>query len=85
MYKVQKKSGKIEDFDRNKILAGIIASGGSMEDAERVTDEVVTWLPNMAVNGIVRSIDIRNKGLEIFRNVNPTAADRFDSYEKYSV
>lgn len=82
MYKVQKKDGKIEDFDRNKILAGIIASGGTMEDAQRVTVEVETWLPSMVVNGVIRSTDIRKKGLEVFRNVNPEAADRFDSYQK---
>lgn len=82
MYQVQKKNGKIENFDRNKILAGIIASGGTMEDAQRVTVEVETWLPSMVVNGVIRSTDIRKKGLEVFRNVNPEAADKFDSYQK---
>lgn len=82
MYKVQKKDGTIEDFDRNKILAGIIASGGTMEDAERVTNEVETWLSTMVVNNVIRSSDIRKKGLEVFRNVNPEAAEKFESYSK---
>ena len=82
MYKVQKKDGKEEAFDRNKIIAGIIASGGTMEDAERVATGIEEWLPEMAVNGVVRSSDIRSKGLTIFRSVNPEASERFDSYQK---
>ena len=82
MYKVEKKGGAQEDFDRNKILAGIVAAGGTMEDAEKVATEIENWLPEMAVNNVVRSADIRTKGLEIFRNVNPKAAEMFEAYQK---
>lgn len=82
MYKVEKKGGIQEDFDRNKIVAGIIAAGGTMEDAEKVATGIEESLPDMAVNNVVRSADLRTKGLEIFRNVNPEAAEKFESYQK---
>lgn len=82
MYKVEKKDGTQENFDRNKIVAGIVAAGGTMENAEKVATEIESWLPEMAVNNVVRSNDIRIKGLEIFRMVNPTAAETFETYQK---
>jgi len=82
MYKVLKKDGRQEDFDRNKIIAGIIAAGGSMEDAVQVANGIEDTLSGLATNGVVRSESIRRKGLEIFRDVDPEAADRFESYQK---
>jgi len=82
MYKVQKKDGSLEDFDRNKIVNGVLNAGGSAEEAEKVASEIEAWLPAGAVNGVVRSLDIRTKGLEVFRGLNPTAAATFESYKK---
>ncbi|OGM11009.1 hypothetical protein A2Z22_04055 [Candidatus Woesebacteria bacterium RBG_16_34_12] len=82
MYKVQKKDGAEEDFDRNKIISGVMGAGGSAEDAEKVATEVETWLPGVAVDNVVNSSDIRTKGLEVLKNVNPEVAAKFESYKK---
>lgn len=82
MYKVQKKNGIQEDFDKNKIVSGVIKAGGSASDAERVAAEIETWLPSVAVNNVVNSMDIRTKGLEILKTVNPNVAASFESYRK---
>ena len=82
MFKVQKKDGSLEDFDRGKITGGVVKAGGSAEDAERVAAEVEAWLPTVAVNGIVKSTDIRTKGLEALRTTNPTVAASFEAYKK---
>jgi transcriptional regulator NrdR family protein len=82
MFKVQKKDGSLQDFDRNKIVNGVVKAGGSSIDAESVATQVEAWLPTVAANGVVNSMDIRNKGLEILRTVNPTVADSFESYQK---
>lgn len=82
MYKVQKKDGSLEDFDRGKITAGVMKAGGSAEDAEKVAAEIDAWLPTVAESGVVKSTDIRTKGLESLRQVNPTAANSFESYKK---
>ena len=82
MYQVVKKDGQIEDFDRNKIIRGVISAGGTAEEAEKIAVEIETWLPTVAVNEVVQSSDIRTKGLEVLRAVNPVVADTFESYKK---
>lgn len=85
MYKVQKKDGSLQDFDRAKIVGGVVSAGGSAEDAERVATEVEAWLATAAVNGVVNSADLRNKGLEVLRTVNPTVAASYEAYKKPTV
>ena len=80
--KVQKKDGRFEDFDRNKILNGIVKSGATAEQAENVTAQVEAWVPTASQNGVVRSAEIKNKVLEILRSLNPQAAASFETYKK---
>ena len=82
MYKVQKKDGTLEDFDPNKILSGVKKAGGSEEDAQKVLSEIQAWLPTAAQNNVVKVLDIRTKGLEILRSINPEVAASFESYQK---
>lgn len=82
MFQVRKKDGSVEDFDRNKIVNGVTRAGGTPEDAEKVASEIEAWLPTAAVEGVVSSSDIRVKGLEALRSVNPTVAASFEAYKK---
>jgi len=82
MFKVQKKGGLVEDFDRNKIVVGVVRAGCTPEEAERVASEIETWLPTVAVEGVVQSTDLRTKGLEVLRVVNPTVAATYEAYQK---
>lgn len=82
MFKVQKKDGRVEDFDRNKILSGLLKSGATQEEAEDVASQVEAWLPTVAVDGTVKTSDIRMKVLELLRTVNPGVAASFENYEK---
>jgi len=82
MYKVQKKDGSFEDFDRNKIINGVIKAGGSSQDAEYVASQIEAWLPTVAANNVVNSTDIRAKGLELLKTQNPTAGTSYESYQK---
>lgn len=82
MFQVQKKDGRLEDFDRDKIVRGVLRAGGSNEDAEKIAGEIEAWLPTVAVDNVVQSDNVRTKGLEVLRNLNPTAAADFESYRK---
>jgi len=82
MFKVQKKNGQLEDFERNKIVNGLLKSGATENEAEEIATEVENWLPTVAENGIVKTADIRIKVLEVLRNINPLAADNFENYQK---
>lgn len=80
--KVQKKDGSQQDFDRQKVLNGIIKSGATPEQAEEVTGQVEAWVPTAAVNGMIASSAIRTKVLELLRTANPVAAAAFEAYQK---
>lgn len=82
MFKVQKKDGSLQDYDRAKVVGGAVKAGASPEEAETVANQIEAWLPTVAAAGVVNSMDIRSKGLEILKTVNPTAAATFESYQK---
>jgi transcriptional regulator NrdR family protein len=82
MYKVQKKDGALEDFDRQKIVSGVVNAGASPEDAQKVADAIEAWLPEVARDNVINSMDIRTKGLDVLKTINPEVAAQFESYKK---
>jgi transcriptional regulator NrdR family protein len=82
MYKVQKKDGSLEDFDKQKIIGGVVKAGASVEDAQKVADAIEAWLPVAAKENVVNSMDIRVKGLEVLKSVNPDVAAQFETFKK---
>jgi len=82
MYKVQKKDGTLEDFDRAKIVNGAVKAGATEEEAEKIASEIEAWLPTVAEDEVIKSVDIRTKGLEVLKSLNPDAAAKFESYQK---
>ena len=80
--KVEKKDGRLEDFDRNKISGGVVKSGLSSEEAENVATQVETWAQSAAMDGVVQASDIRIKVLELLQSVDPEAAVSFKTYKK---
>jgi len=82
---VRKKDGRLEPFDRDKVKNGMLKSGASDAEAETVTGQVETWAQGVAQDGIVDTLEIRAKVLEILRGVNPGAAAAFEAYQKPSM
>lgn len=78
--KVQKKGGKVEPFDRGKVLASVMRAGGTQEQSEQVTAGVESWAKSSGPE--VSALDIRSKVLELLRPLNPQAADAYESYKK---
>jgi len=80
--KVEKKDGRLEDFDRNKIKNGVIKSGVNPEQAETIAAQVETWAQGAAVDGVIKSSAIRDKVLELLGTINPKVASDFAAYKK---
>lgn len=80
--KVQKKDGTQEDFNRGKILNGVIKSGATPEQAESIAAQAESWAQTAAVNGVLQTLDIRNKVLELLKAANPVAGANFEAYKK---
>lgn len=82
MFKVTKKDGSVEDFDRAKIVNTVVNAGGSPQDAEQVAAEVEAWMPTAAVGGVVETKNIRFKVIEILKTINPAVATTFEAFKK---
>lgn len=82
MYKVQKKDGSLEDFDRNKLFQSIMRAGGTKEEAEKVTTTVESWLPGAVVSGVITTSAVREKVLETLRIVSPVVAGDYETFKK---
>lgn len=80
--RVQKRDGRLEEFDANKIRQGLIAAGATDQEAESIAQEVENWAAANAAKGFVRTAAIREKVLSSLRLVNPQAAAAFESYQK---
>jgi len=80
--KVEKKDGRLENFDRNKVSSSIVKSGASPTEAETIANQIETWAQSVAVDGVVKSSVIRTKVLALLRSVNPEAAATFEAYKK---
>lgn len=79
---VQKNDGRLESFDRNKIFNGLVRSGATTAEAENIVVQIENWLSAVAVNNVVKTLDIKAKVLELLRGVNPTAVAAFAAYQK---
>jgi len=80
--KVQKKNGSLQDFDRSKVTNGLVKSGATFDQAESVAAQIEAWIQGAAVNGLVKTSEIRTKILEILQPINPDAAAKFGAYRK---
>ncbi|OGM19007.1 hypothetical protein A2686_03775 [Candidatus Woesebacteria bacterium RIFCSPHIGHO2_01_FULL_38_10] len=79
--RVKKKDGSEEDFDKGKITAGVIKSGASEEEAEKVVQEVEIWA-NTVEGGVVSTDEIAAKVVESLLGVNLKASTSFEEYRK---
>jgi len=80
--KIQKKDGRLEEFDRNKLKQSILAAGANENEVESIITQVEAWAPSMAVNDAVHSQVIRAKVIELLKTANPTAAKTYEEYRK---
>jgi transcriptional regulator NrdR family protein len=80
--KVEKKDGRMESFNRNKIASSVTKAGGTQEQSESITSQVEGWAPSVAQNGVIKTSEIRTKVIELLKAVNPEAAARYEAYKK---
>jgi len=81
MIKVQKRDGKLEDYDRKKILLNLIRAGANADQSEQVLNIIETWIGSIKAE-YVKSTDIRDKILLNLRTINPNAAHGYEIYKK---
>lgn len=78
MLKAEKKDGLIVDFDKSKIVAALGKAGLEAAEAENIAGQVEAWAETAAVDGVIKTSDIREKLLQL---IPPEAAEKYKSSE----
>lgn len=82
--KVEKKDGRMESFQREKVSGSVVKAGGTPEQGESIASQVENWAPSVAQNSVLKTSEIRTKVIELLKGVNPEAAARYEAYKKPS-
>lgn len=77
---VEKRDKSLEDFNPGKIRKVVKAAGLSDEDADKLTNEVESWLANSGKDKVT-SLQIRDKVVVEIQELDSEAAKKFISYE----
>lgn len=80
--KVEKRDGLQEAFDLSKLRNSIVSAGANEGQAEGIVSKIETWAQESAVNGVIKSNDIRTEVLKLLMPVAPEAAKAYESYKK---
>ncbi len=70
---IQKKGGETENFERKKAHLSLIRAGTPPDQAERIVDDIETWLSSQSTE-IVSSSEIRQRIIDVLKKINPQAA-----------
>lgn len=80
--KVRKRDGKVENWNYDKILASIGKSMVPLKKAEAVASSVEKWVEKSAGKGVVSSNEIRDKIIEVLKEIDTVAAENYQVYKK---
>lgn len=79
---IQKRDGSLEDFDQSKISSGLVKAGATLDQAETIASQAVTWAQGAAVEGVLRASEVKTKVVELLQAANPEAAVVFEAFRK---
>lgn len=78
---VIKRDGTAEEFDQEKIIKVVVASGLTQIEGERLAEKIAEWAKSQSSDKVT-SLVLRDKVLEELQEVNPYAANLFSWYQK---
>jgi len=79
---VRKRGGGLEPWNIDKTINSVAVAGVSMKEAEAVGKLVEAWAEKNAQDGILTSIQVRDKVSEILIVIDQMAADAYKAYKK---
>jgi transcriptional regulator NrdR family protein len=79
--KILKRDGTMEDFDRSKLVGGLLKAGATPAEADNVTGQVESWANGLNLE-VVSSTDVWKKVIEALKAINPGAGTAYETYRK---
>lgn len=82
MFKVLKRNGSLQDFNKGKIVDVVVHAGASYEDAVSVANSVEAWLPSVSSDNVIDHNRIRAKVLDLLSEIDSQLVENFEGYKK---
>ena len=83
--KVKKRDGQLEPFSHTKVIGSLILAGATPEQAKRLSGQIEIWASQVAHDGVIETVKIREKILDLLKPINVNAAVSFDAYKKNTI
>ncbi len=80
--KIEKRDGKLEEWNYDKIILSIGKAMMPVDRAEKIAKNVEKWAQQNAKKGVVTSNQIRDKVIEYLKDEDPVAAESYELYKK---
>lgn len=80
--RVQKNTGRTEEFDRDKIFNSIVGATATPAEAEVVTKHIEEWLESLSDRDTVTTVEIKAKVAEMLKNLDPAAAKLYIEFDR---
>lgn len=80
--KIKKRDGSYEEWSYDKILAAIGKSMVPLKKAEAVATSVEKWVEKNSGKGEINSTEVRDKVVEVLKEIDPVAAENFMVFKK---
>jgi 2-phosphoglycerate kinase len=80
--KVKKRDESLESWSYDKLVTSINKSGVPIDDAERYAKEVQEWSSSNAKDGVISSVAIRDRVMEVIKNDYPAESDSYQAFKK---
>jgi hypothetical protein len=79
---IRKRGGELEPWSVDKTINSAAVAGTSMKMAEAIGKLIESWAEKNAENGIVSSLQIRDKLVEVLAVVDSVAAEAYKAFKK---
>lgn len=79
---MSQRVGGVEAFKPEKIKRGVMKAGGSAKLAADVAVKTAEWAKKTAKEGMISTVDIHRKVVELLSEKNKEVAEKFRSFVK---
>jgi len=81
-FQIRKRGGGLEPWNIEKTINSVAVSGASIKMSEAMGKLIEAWAEKIAKDGVVSSLQVRDKVVEILAIVDEMAAEAYKAFKK---
>jgi hypothetical protein len=81
-FKIRKRGGGFEPWNIEKTINSVAVAGTSMKMSEAIGKLIEAWAEKTAQDGVISSLQVRDKVVEVLTTVDEMAAEAYKAFKK---